>query len=116
MNTCKNTKVNHWNIPRNKKCVIKLTNHFHGYNMTIWTDYLHELVSKGHYQPNTPCNRLYQINRVKSKSDTPSLITKVIRNDSVTRISSVTLRTSLIIKTIFRLKSQTMTGKTSGGT
>ena len=86
--------------------------------MTIWTDYLYELVSQGHYRnhypPDTPCNWLSQINRVESKSDTPSLITKVIRSDFVTRRTSVTFRTTLIIKTIFRPKSHTMTGKTSG--
>ena len=114
IHTCENNKISHWNIPRKIKCVIRLTNHFQGYYVTKREDYFHELVNKGHYTTNIPCNRLYQINKVKSESVTPRLITKVIRNNFVTQITSVPPKSTLIIKSVFRHKSHKMTGKTSG--
>ena len=114
IHTGENTKVTYWNIPRNIKCVIKLTRKFHDYYTNKREDYLHELVKKGHYTPNNTGNRLYQINKVKSESVTPSLITKVIRNYFVEQRTSAPPKPTLIIKSIFRPKSHKMTGKTSG--
>ena len=38
-------EVNYWN----KKCVLKITNHFHGYNLTKWAAKIHKILIIGYY-------------------------------------------------------------------
>ena len=54
--------------------------------------------------------------RAESNNETPSVKTNVIISESVTQIIIVTLRTILILRSIFRSTSLTMTGKTTGST
>ena len=108
MKTCENKKVNHWNIPRTKKCVLKITNHFHGYNLTKWAVKIHEIVINGyydsHYIENIQGSRLSQKMGAESNNETPNVKANLINGDNFT------------LRTIFRSASLPMTGKTAGAT